>query len=246
VSDLSPLEGMPLIELECAGTKVNNLSPLKGMPLVAYDGPFVPSRDAEILRSIPTLARIDGKPRWLQLAEAAPKSGVTDEWVREVQAMPAVKQVEAVTKKLQELNSGFDGKVWSRIEGGVVINLGMDSWLVTDISPVRALVGLKRLQMANGTNGGLITNLESLRGLKLNHLHCGGNLRLSDLSALKGMPLTNLIIDRTKVTDLALLKSMPLVNYEGPFDARRDTEILLAIPTLARINGNPKRDVLGK
>ena len=32
-------------------------------------------------------------------------------WVKEVAALPAEKQVEAVAKKLKELNPGFDGKV---------------------------------------------------------------------------------------------------------------------------------------
>ena len=33
VADLSPLEGMPLVVLDCAFTKVSDLSPLKGMKL---------------------------------------------------------------------------------------------------------------------------------------------------------------------------------------------------------------------
>ena len=33
------------------------------------------------------------------------------QWMKDVAALPAEKQVEAVAKKLQELNPGFDGKV---------------------------------------------------------------------------------------------------------------------------------------
>ena len=32
-------------------------------------------------------------------------------WMKDVAALPAEKQVDAVAKKLQELNPGFDGKV---------------------------------------------------------------------------------------------------------------------------------------
>jgi hypothetical protein len=49
------------------------------------------------------------------------------QWVKDVAALPAGKQVEAVAKKLRELNPGFDGKVTDgngdgtpKIENGVV------------------------------------------------------------------------------------------------------------------------------
>ena len=61
VSDLSPLKGMPLRKLVCHNTKVTDLSPLRGMPLVELQCDFVPERDAEILRSIKTLQKINGQ-----------------------------------------------------------------------------------------------------------------------------------------------------------------------------------------
>ncbi len=74
-------------------------------------------------------------------------------WVKEVQAMPAEKQIEAVSKKLMELNPGFDGRMVAgygdnhppKIENGVLTGLGFLTLNVTDISPVRALPGLKSL-----------------------------------------------------------------------------------------------------
>jgi len=62
VSDLSPLKGMPLTTLVFNGTRVSDLSPLKGMPLKDLSFDFKPERDAEILRSIKTLEKINGKP----------------------------------------------------------------------------------------------------------------------------------------------------------------------------------------
>ena len=62
VSDLSPLKGMPLAELNCKSTKVTDLSPLKDLPLTNIECDFQPERDAEILRSIKTLEKINGKP----------------------------------------------------------------------------------------------------------------------------------------------------------------------------------------
>ena len=73
----------------------------------------------------------------------APKTTVDDAWIKQVAALPAEKQVEAVAAKLKELNPGFDGKVTPDIEDGVVTELSsLDE--VTDISPLRALKKLTK------------------------------------------------------------------------------------------------------
>ena len=122
------------------------------------------------------------------------------QWMKDVAAMPAEKQVEAVAKKLQEINPGFDGKVtgiasWEansrpKIEGGVVTEIGFLVEHVTDLSPVRALAGLKKLSCVgnNGTNEGL-SDLSPLKGMRLVMLTCRAT-HVSDLSPLRGMPLT--------------------------------------------------------
>lgn len=61
-------------------------------------------------------------------------------WMNSVANLPAEKQVEAVSKKLVELNQGFDGKVTPTIENGVVTGLQFLTENVPHISPVRALV----------------------------------------------------------------------------------------------------------
>ena len=87
-------------------------------------------------------------------------------WMKTVAALPAEKQVEAVSKKLMELNPGFDGNVGGagakgnsgppKIENGVVTELAFVTDNVSDISPVRALAGLKVLSC--GDSGWGITN----------------------------------------------------------------------------------------
>ena len=72
---------------------------------------------------------------------------VDDAWLKQVAAMPAEKQVEAVAAKLKELNPGFDGKVTHKIEDGVVTELEFLTDNVTDISPVRALTGLTNAEL---------------------------------------------------------------------------------------------------
>jgi hypothetical protein len=62
VSDLRPLKGMPLTFLDYTNTLVSDISPLKGMPLEEVRCDFRPERDAAILRSLETLATINGRP----------------------------------------------------------------------------------------------------------------------------------------------------------------------------------------
>ena len=72
-----------------------------------------------------------------KLAEAIVNDPAFQQWIKTVAVLPAEKQVEAVAKKLMELNPGFDGKVTPKIEGGVVTSFEFVTDDVTDISPVR-------------------------------------------------------------------------------------------------------------
>src|SRR5262249_29760031 len=63
VTDLTPLADMPLVELKCDRTLVTDLTPLtrlKQLRVLTCD--FRPERDADILRSVETLVRINDKP----------------------------------------------------------------------------------------------------------------------------------------------------------------------------------------
>jgi formylglycine-generating enzyme required for sulfatase activity len=62
VSDLSPLKGMKLKLLTVRETRVTDLSVVRGMPLEHLLLDFRPDRDTELVRSIPTLVRINHKP----------------------------------------------------------------------------------------------------------------------------------------------------------------------------------------
>ena len=140
-------------------------------------------------------------------------------WMKDVQAMPAEKQVETVTKKLVELNPGFDGKVTGidgkglpKIDNGVVTELKFVTDNVTDISPVRALAELKMLSCSDsGGYKGKLSDLSPLVGMKLERLICGGT-KVSNLSPLQGIPLTELLCNGTNVESLLPLLGMRLTN----------------------------------
>jgi Leucine-rich repeat (LRR) protein len=133
-----------------------------------------------------------------------------NEWSNTVRQLPAEKQVEAVTTKLKELNPRFDGKVTSKVEQGVVIEFQFVTDAVTDLSPVRALPGLKTLTCSGSAAGkGKLADLSPLRELSLTALNCNATL-VADLSPLNKMPLTSLHCSDTQVTDLEPLHGMPL------------------------------------
>ena len=96
--------------------------------------------------------------------------------------MPAEQQIEAVSTKLMQLNPGFDGKVtgWGgkgtpKIENGVVVGFEFRSLQVTDISPLRALPGLRSVACGGieGPNGlGKLADLSPPQGMQLTSLNC--------------------------------------------------------------------------
>ncbi len=146
------------------------------------------------------------------------ESPAFQQWIKDVQAMPAEKQVEAVSKKLKELNPGFDGKLTDGetkpplLENGVVKRLGFVSDNVTDISPVRALTGLSSLSCnASGPEKGQLSDLSPLKGMSLVNLYVS-NTKVADLSPLQGLPLWLFMCDGTQVTDLSQIQGIPLTN----------------------------------
>src|SRR5262249_54413197 len=113
-----------------------------------------------------------------------------DEFVARVASLPAEGQVKAVEEELRKRNPDFAGKVSATIVEGVVTGLALDAADgVTDISPVRALRQLQRLDSTRGP----FEDLRPLRGLPLRVLRLI-NHRLKDLSPLEGMALEELTI----------------------------------------------------
>ena len=147
--------------------------------------------------------------------------------------MAAEKQVEAVAKKLMELNPGFDGKVTNfdgsstpGIENGVVTEFGFDVEKVMDISPVRALARLRFLRSMKKTGlddkrKGELVDLTPLAGMSLHGLNCSGT-KVFDLSPLHGMPLADLNCGATLVSDLSAVRGMPLNRLQCGWSAIAD------------------------
>ncbi len=155
----------------------------------------------------------------------AGKGPVDAAWLKEVAALPAAQQVQAVAAKLKDLNPGFDSPLSPVMEGGVVTELRFDCPNVKDISPLRALPGLRTLAIGHGP----LSDLSPLKGMKLTWLNCEATL-VKDLSPLKGMPLNYLHIGGTSVFDLSPLKDMKLTKLDCPGAPVSDLTPLKGMP----------------
>ncbi|HWA99348.1 MAG TPA: hypothetical protein VG713_12685, partial [Pirellulales bacterium] len=243
LADASPIRGLSLETLSFTGTKVTDLSPLRGSttlknltmrrtplsdpsPLVncsnlsvlnARETQLTPARVAALQKALPKC-----KIEWDD--PAAKQSWLAPEfqrWVADTQKLPAEKQLEAVSKKLMELNPGFDGKLMGmnavghpegspKVDKGVVTEVGLYVSQVSDLSPIRAFVGLRRISCErSGPTPCKLKSLEPLRGMALNKVICPYT-EVSDLSPLEGMPLTILECGSTKISDLSALRGLPL------------------------------------
>jgi WD40 repeat protein/serine/threonine protein kinase len=134
-------------------------------------------------------------------------------WLERVAKLPAKEQVEAVKSELMKRNPGFDGAMKEEIVGGVATELEFLTDNVTDITPVRALTALRRLNVRGSgalqDRNGKLADLSPLKDMKLTYLQCN-RTQVSDLSPLKDMKLTELRCGQTQVSDLSPLKDMKL------------------------------------
>jgi serine/threonine protein kinase len=139
------------------------------------------------------------------------KQLVNDVWLTSVRTMSTAKQLDAVSEKLRQLNPGFDGKVGSQIENDFLVQLQFPTDAVVDISPVRALPGLQRLNLGTPSWKGKLADVKPLQGLQLTWLSLQGCREVWDLTPLKGMPITWLDLNGCgHVQDLTPLQGMPV------------------------------------
>ncbi len=289
VNNLSSLQGTPIVSLWCMNTKVQDLSPLENTSLKELRCRFDPKRDTEILRSIKTLEKINGLPvaafwkqveageipqPWTNMGDkdtavdefsTESRTATDDAFIREVAALPPEEQVARVVAKLKELNPGYDGNEEHRIENGQVAMLMIRNTTITDISPVKALTGLKDLDFRGEAPNrksplvdlaplrGLslrvfnctmseVTDLRPLQGMQLTYLSCSIT-GVADLTPLKGMPLSNLQIVDTPVSDLSPLRAMPLTRLRCYGTKASDLSSLKDMPLVElRCDFDPRRD----
>lgn len=201
VSNLSPLHNMPLTSLSCLGTQVSDLTPLAQcrmlIELNVKSTTVTAAGVAALQQALPN-CKIEwddpAKPKTPEPAatvKLAYLEPAFQQWIKETQTLPVEQQIDAVSKKLMELNPGFDGKVTGyegkgtqgkpTIENGVVTDFGFITDNLTDISPVQAFRRLSALACC-GTESrrGRLFDLSPLKGLVLTKLDCGWSPLIAD------------------------------------------------------------------
>jgi Leucine-rich repeat (LRR) protein len=149
-------------------------------------------------------------------------------WEVTVARMPPAEQFAAVKARLREVNPGFNADASNFVaDGGVVTTLFLlDTRKLTDLGPVRALAGLKFLELI----GDGVRDLGPLRGLKLVRLSSNGN-PIRDLRPLEGMPLEGLGVWLGACPDLSPLRGMKLTTINcGGIGELRDLSPLAGMP----------------
>ncbi len=210
VSDLSSLKGMPLEALNIFDIQVTDLSPLQGLPLKNLTISLRSERDKRQVRAVSTLEIINDKPAsefWSGVDEEEAK---LQKWMQQVSTLPADQQVVAVAAKLKERNPEFDGNVTHKIESGAVTEFGVGPH-VADISPLRALPGLKSFTCDQLGGGRVLSDLSPLKGMKLTFLGLHFT-NVTDLTPLRELPIHNLSLWGSPVSDLSSAKDLPLTD----------------------------------
>ena len=175
--DLSPLSGLPLTSLVIYGTLVEDLSPLKGMQLSLLKFPNN--------GKVSDLSPLKGMP--LETLEITGK--VSD--LSPLEGMPLV------TLSLNGLNME-DLKGIAALKLSKLQNLDISGTKISDLWPLKGM-NLSALNVSLTQ----VSDLTPLKGMKLEWLQCSGT-NVSDLSALNGMPLKDLVLGATKVSDSSL------------------------------------------
>jgi eukaryotic-like serine/threonine-protein kinase len=233
IKDLSPLRDMPLRKLFIKGVPANDLAVLKQLPIKEIVCDFSPERDTILLKSLWQLDKINEQPTSEFWVKYDPKYAALLQWIDSTRFLPAEKQIDAVTVKLQECNPGFDGQIKPTIKDGVVAELVINTDQIVDLSPVRGFPWLKVLH-CNGSYAwkGKLADLSPLRGLRLDRLGCRENPNIRDLTPLRHLSLTQLHCGSTNINDLAPLRGLRLTEFDCWYSQIKDLAPLEGMPLM--------------
>ncbi|MFO0806118.1 MAG: family 16 glycoside hydrolase [Gemmataceae bacterium] len=154
----------------------------------------------------------------------------SDADVKRIAALPAEQQVEEVRKELVRRNPGFDGKLETKIEDGVVTEIRVVTDKVTDIAPIRVFNALQVLDLSGtwtGKPNGLLADLTAIKGMSLGGLkllNLAHNTRITDADLMyfedcKKLAILHLNANE-QVTDAGLTsfkdcKALTLIHLAG-------------------------------
>ncbi len=133
-------------------------------------------------------------------------------WFERVSKLPPEEQVKEVSLELKRRNPEWDEKLEHQIRDGYVLDVRFDSKHVADIAPLAVLTDLRVLFCTASKPSDRLTELSPLAGLKQLHaVYFTNCTSLSDLSALRGLTITDCSLQNTSVTDLSPLAGKPIL-----------------------------------
>ncbi len=258
VSDLSPLEGQSLTTLAFTpkdiAKGIDVIRQMKSLKTIELDWDSDRFTPDEFWKKYD--AGEFGKPGATQQADRHLHRPRLQKWIESVAAMPcreagSTRSSGNYASLIQISPRGFFDRDWQdrpRVVDGAIPVVVLNSEGVTNLSPLRAVAGLKTLifpgRAGRGSNlsdlsplQGLdleeigfyhtkVDSLSPLAGMRLKSLVCGGS-PIADLSPLIGMPLKVLDCSMSDVHDLTPLADMPLEDF--CFDPQKITVGLEAI-----------------
>jgi Leucine-rich repeat (LRR) protein len=241
ITDLTPLEGLPLEYLDCSVMRAPDLAPLRHTPIKTLLCDH-PEHLVEPLSRLCTLEEINGDGMYTFYRKYSPDRAAFMEWVAKTRLLPAGKQVEAVKARLKQHNPDLDvGGVEFGVLDDRVTSLTLPAAGVVDLAPVRALPDLRSLRCAAAADlRGKLSDLTPLGHVTTLERLDVSRSAVTDLVPLRGLRLSSLSCEGTGVRDLSVLKKVPLQDVRlDPEVARANRETLLGLKTLRTINDRP-------
>ncbi len=209
VKDISVLMGMPLAKLNLANTKIMDINVLKGMAVSDLNIEGIKIRDISVLRTMPLkLLNLNNT----EVGDLAPLKGNL--------SLEYLSLVRTSVRDIAPLN------------GMSLVTLNIGSTQIRDLG-VLAEMPLKVLNMPNTK----VRDFSFLSKLQLTQLNISQN-DFNDLTRLKGMPLKNLDISGTQVKeqDFIVLQNMPLEELNLNNTAISDLAVLQGIKSLKQLH----------
>ena len=181
VADLSPLQGLPLKELDLTGTAVTDLSPLQGMPLEELYLENTRVTDLTPLEGMPLrILRLEHTP----VDDISPLAGLPLEQLNmygtQVTEITAVEGMPLKTLWLTDTQVSD----LSPVHQLYLESLDIHGTPVSDLSPLRGMHSLRRLEIAESA----VTDLRPLRGLRLERLIFTPERIQHGLDVVRSMP----------------------------------------------------------
>jgi len=183
LADLTPLQGLPVTELNCERNKLSDLTPLKGMPLKVLQCSNNQMTSLESLRG-------------LSLVHLA----CSDNRISTLEPLRGMKLSTLVCSRIPI-------RSLEPLRGMPLTDLQCNDCQIKGLEPLPGMA-LRILDCAFND----IESLEPLRGMKLTVLNCSRN-KITSLAPLSGMPLTVLECWSNQIKDLEPLRNMPLTSF---------------------------------